>query len=337
MKIFHIFILYVISDPVSCYDVIGYSGGSIIIFCNHQQYGVKERHFCKINKQFCEKNIAIQNQVTQVHEDRFSLFYSPGTLTVVIRQLRLQDAGIYNCGESGVWNHFINLKVNKDPCCSGPTTITGYLGQTVTIRCSYQEVFETIKKYLFKQESLSFVDVISTTGTETHKDRFSMSDDKSAKIVSVTISDVREADGGVYSCGALNGDSTLNYYSLFTDVQLYVTERSIPEGTETPAPDGPAPDDSSVIITVCICIILLLIGGSAVTLYKLKCNKTKGPVCHSTLKGTHGTIDVDYENDPSGNQNIEMDPVYQTLDFNTNQSDSGYQTLNPDMNHSTSD
>ena len=37
----------------------------------------------------------------------------------------------------------------------------------------------------------------------------------------MSISDVREDDGGVYYCGAGNGDE--NYKTFFTEIQLQVT------------------------------------------------------------------------------------------------------------------
>ncbi|KAL7851972.1 hypothetical protein SRHO_G00177570 [Serrasalmus rhombeus] len=51
--------------------------------------------------------------------------------------------------------------------------------------------------FYFK-DGFSVSDVIGTT--ETQKDRFSISDDRRSKVLRVRISDVREADGGVYFC-----------------------------------------------------------------------------------------------------------------------------------------
>ena len=93
----------------------------------------------------------------------------------------------------------------------------GYLGETVTISCSYPDQYERNTKTLYRH----FIPVISTT--ESQRDRFSISEDRRSKAVSVRISDVREDDGGVYYCGVSVGGEPVSYYSLYTEIQLQVT------------------------------------------------------------------------------------------------------------------
>ncbi|KAL7845192.1 hypothetical protein AOLI_G00233840 [Acnodon oligacanthus] len=181
MKILLIFTFYLIPGPVSCFDVIGYAGGIVVIYCRDKR------------------------------ED----------LTVIYRNLSLQDAGSYQCGETGVWNHTVNLEVNENPCCSGPNTVSGYLGETVTISCSYPEEFERNTKFLFKQAGFTFTEVIRST--ETQRGRFSISEDRSSAVLSVRIRDVREDDGGVYYCGVGFEGGSVGYFSLYTETQLQVT------------------------------------------------------------------------------------------------------------------
>ncbi|KAL7845186.1 hypothetical protein AOLI_G00233780 [Acnodon oligacanthus] len=74
MKALLIFTLYLISGPVSSFDVIGYPRGLMVIY----------------------------------------------------RNLSLQDAGSYRCGETRVWNHDVNLKVNSAiyrTTTTAPTTV----------------------------------------------------------------------------------------------------------------------------------------------------------------------------------------------------------------------
>ncbi|KAL7851986.1 hypothetical protein SRHO_G00177710 [Serrasalmus rhombeus] len=146
------------------------------------------------------------------------------------------------------------LYLISGPCCSGPNTVSGYPGETVTISCSYPEEFKTNNKTFHKQDNQIFTLMIRTS--ETRRGRFSISDDRSSAALRVRISDVKEADGGVYYCGVNVGGQLFSSYSLYTETQLQVT----------------APD-SSVIITVCVCVALLLIGGSALIFYKVRCTK----------------------------------------------------------------
>ncbi|KAI4885153.1 hypothetical protein NFI96_008587 [Prochilodus magdalenae] len=185
--------------------------------------------------------------------ERVSVMNTRHYVAVDYRNLRLQDAGLYQCGDAGVWNHTVNLTVTQDPCCSGPKTVTGYLGETVTISCSYPDQYEENFKNLQKQFGQYFTEVIDTE--ETQRDRFSISEDRRSRVVSVRIRDVREDDGGVYYCGVWIGGKSVSYLSLYSEIQLRVT-------------------GSSILITVCVCVVLLLIGGSALIFYRLRCRRT---------------------------------------------------------------
>ncbi|XP_036413584.1 CMRF35-like molecule 8 [Colossoma macropomum] len=330
-----IFTLFLISGTRG-FDVIGYSGGTVIIYCNHQVYGEYTKYFCKENNTpntlkecfFIKPN---QAQTTWIYKDRIFLHDFPGTLTVIYRALSLQDAGIYQCGGSGVWNYDMILKINTDPCCVSPKTVIGFLGGVI-ISCQYPEEFKDSYKYFFKLNGQQFIQVISTT--EPQKDRFTISDDKSSKVVSVRISDVREDDGGVYFCGAGIGGKSVNYYSILPEIQLQVsafrtTYKLQPTSTVPTSVTSGENFSSSIIITVCVCVALLLIGGSAL-IYKLRCKKTQDPAYVNKRSERTGTADTDYENDPPGNQNsMSMGLVYSNVEFDTNQSHSSYQHLDP--------
>lgn len=64
---------------------------------------------------------------------------------------------------------------------------------------------------------------ILNTQTKPQNGRFSISNDTSAKVLSVNVSEVREADDGVYLCGAYIGERSVQYFSFFTEIQLHVT------------------------------------------------------------------------------------------------------------------
>ncbi|XP_049325510.1 polymeric immunoglobulin receptor-like [Astyanax mexicanus] len=96
-----------------------------------------------------------------------------------------------------------------------------------------------------------------------------------------------------------------------------------------PAEEPSTPGSSTIIIiSVSICVVLLLIGGLTLIFYKLRCSKTQDSAFISQPSGTNEQSD--YENDPPGNLNIiRMDPNYQNMQPNTNNSDSVYQSLDP--------
>ncbi|XP_053333556.1 uncharacterized protein LOC128506965 [Clarias gariepinus] len=219
---------YLISGPVHCSDVIGYSGGRLIIHFKQPIIFGSPVYFCRIKTQTeCDYLIVARGEQlhTGVHQDRFTLFTSEGFITLIFRNLSLQDRGVYQGGETGVWSQNINLKVNRDPCCSESKTVRGYFGQTVRISCSYPVKFAKSMKFLYKLNRLPETEVIRTRGSEHHQDgRFSISDDTRNKEFSVNISDVGEDDGGVYSCAVSNKKTEVIYHSLFTGIQLQVTD-----------------------------------------------------------------------------------------------------------------
>ncbi|KAL6482374.1 hypothetical protein MHYP_G00104540 [Metynnis hypsauchen] len=153
------------------------------------------------------------------------------------------------------------LYLISDPCCLGPKTVSGNLGETVIINCSYPEEFKRNTKFFYQQYSENFSEVIDTTVTQ--KGRFSISDDRRSKALSVRISDVREDDGGVYYCAVGTGGVSVGYETLYTEIQLHVT----------------APGSSviiiMIIIIVCVGVALLLTGALALIFYKLRFNISK--------------------------------------------------------------
>ncbi|XP_066518348.1 polymeric immunoglobulin receptor-like [Hoplias malabaricus] len=276
MKTLLIFTFFLISGPVHCSDVIGYPGGSVIIPCKLQQSGRNNKYFCKNGTDEC---INVQTENTWVHKERLSLRYLSPVLTVFFRNLSVQDSGSYRCGENGGWSHDVELKVKRDPCCSGPSAVTGFLGETLTINCSSPEELRTDTKGFYRYDGQHFTEVI--TATESQRNRSSISEDRSSKVVSVRISDVREEDGGVYYCGVWIKGNNVSYYSLFSEIQLQVTER--PPTTMKPTATSsdeehltPGSSTSIIIIIITVCVIPLLIGGSALIFYKLRFRKTQG-------------------------------------------------------------
>lgn len=98
------------------------------------------------------------------------------------------------------------------------------LGQNITITCNYPGEYEKNKKYVIAMNDEAHVTSITDTQTTSENSRFSISDDRSAKVVSVNISDVREADGVFYLFGVWN---KFGYYSYFTEIQLHVTGENL--------------------------------------------------------------------------------------------------------------
>ncbi|KAG9262819.1 polymeric immunoglobulin receptor-like [Astyanax mexicanus] len=117
----------------------------------------------------------------------------------------------------------------SDPCCLGPKTVIGYPGETTTISCPYPEEFQKNIKFFYKLQD-KYVSAVITT-RDTQKGRFSISDNRRSRVISVRISDVREDDVGVYYCGALIEGNKGSYLPLYTEIHLNTSTSSYPTST----------------------------------------------------------------------------------------------------------
>ncbi|KAL6482319.1 hypothetical protein MHYP_G00103990 [Metynnis hypsauchen] len=313
--------LYLISGPVCCSDVLVYSGGSVILFPDLQWDVNLVRYVCKMEQNSCRDIMKDQTNSNAVTSGRFKIYSNVDReFTVLIRELSPQDSAVYRFGVGNEKHKDVELTVQSDSCCGGIKRIKAHLGETATFRCSYPDELKTNSKRLTNLNNQNTVNTIIYTGKEAEKeqkDRFSIFDDGRSKVFSVNISDVREDDGGVYLCGVWRKDTSVGYISYFREIQLQVT-------------------GSSVIITVCVCVALLLIG-AALLVYKLRNHMTQDSA--STGQRTERNRDDDdddYENVPHGKQyDISMIPVHQSL--NPNRSDLVYENPDPNTNQSDSD
>ncbi len=96
----------------------------------------------------------------------------------------------------------------------------GYSGGGVSITCRYDEGYTDNKKYFCREQWSGCTNQIKTKEKDKWVDsgRFSLYDDTTAAVFTVTIRDLTEQDSGTYQCGTdryLIGD-------LYTEVNLSV-------------------------------------------------------------------------------------------------------------------
>ncbi|KAL0153207.1 hypothetical protein M9458_051492, partial [Cirrhinus mrigala] len=99
-------------------------------------------------------------------------------------------------------------------------SVTGYSGGGVIITCKYDEGYTAHAKYFCKGQNPGCSDLIRTEEKEKwfHSGRFSLYDNRSATVFTVTIRNLSEQDSGTYQCAAdirIFGDS-------YTEVKLNV-------------------------------------------------------------------------------------------------------------------
>ncbi|KAK3521093.1 hypothetical protein QTP86_016192, partial [Hemibagrus guttatus] len=132
--------------------------------------------------------------------------------------------------------------------------------------CNYPVEYERNTKYVIKVDDNTKIEPVLDTDTQFQNGRFSISDDRSAKVLTVNISDIRETDEAFYLFGVRNVQGTEHKHSPNNNRHL---PDDLSRLIETPS--AVCFCSSVIIISVCVCVTLLLIGGfTLIMIYKLK-------------------------------------------------------------------
>ncbi|XP_051559012.1 polymeric immunoglobulin receptor-like [Myxocyprinus asiaticus] len=199
MKILLIFTFYLISGSVRCFDVTGYSGGSVIVDSGNL--------WCDECSKYMDKHdpwttiIYYKKHDQLITEGRFTLYRNnDGNLMIFIRELNTHDTGRYWIGVYWQWSIEMFLIVNKDSSCNVSKNVMVNIGEISIISCEYSQNKIYDVRFICKQGKDSIDEVIHSTDTW-NKGRFSISDDRNKKVFSVNITSVTVDDVGVYLCG----------------------------------------------------------------------------------------------------------------------------------------
>ncbi|XP_076842116.1 polymeric immunoglobulin receptor-like isoform X2 [Brachyhypopomus gauderio] len=280
MKILLIFSLWLFSGQVNCEDVTGYRKGSVIINWQYDRlkYMNHTKYFCKIKQNKCTNELISQIWAGKV---KFMAVddITTGLYSVLIRNISKQDAGAYRCGVEGELSIDVTLNVQEDPCCGTSLTQTAHQGHNITLNCTYPEQYKNDVKYVFRMANNSIHAVVTNVEQRKGKQRFSLLEETQVNMFSLEISNVTVEDGGLYLCGAQKklDRSMTPYIPVFCEIQLHVTCSS---GLSVP------------IIAVCVCVFLLLIGGSALMLYKLGFHKSQSSYFSTNRRNTINSNEV---------------------------------------------
>uniref|UniRef100_A0A8C2FGI7 CMRF35-like molecule 1 n=1 Tax=Cyprinus carpio TaxID=7962 RepID=A0A8C2FGI7_CYPCA len=83
-----------------------------------------------------------------------------------------------------------------------PVTVTGHRGESLNIRCTYESGYESNSKYLCKGAcKIGNKVILVKSGSPAEDQRFSLSDARTARVFTVTITELRQEDAGQYWCG----------------------------------------------------------------------------------------------------------------------------------------
>ncbi|KAI5623654.1 CMRF35-like molecule 3 [Silurus asotus] len=165
------------------------------------------------------------------------------------------------------------------------TTVTGYRGRSVQIKCHYESGYEKNNKYLCRGECPPWPatkNISVRSGSPAEDTRFSLYDNTTAKIFTVTITDLRTEDANTYWCVVQQTGP-----NIYTELQLLVEIANLLNDAKDPT-IASAPQkypNSTIIIGVSVVLVLLLVALLiAVAVQKKK--KTRGSLKQNRLLKT---------------------------------------------------
>ncbi|XP_031662910.1 CMRF35-like molecule 1 [Oncorhynchus kisutch] len=325
-----------------------YKGGKAEIRCPYrEEWRSHQKYICKGSKMECIKFLGDNDIETEDEEQsskwRYSLYDDKGVrvFIVTITNLMSDDSGTYWCG---VERFGLDPEVHGDWCCENPAEVTGseevtgYEERSVSIHCMYNEKNEDNEKYFCKANTLSkcLVDVKVTT-TKSQNGRFSLFDNKTDRVFTVTITRLTQEDAGRYLCGVQNNHTTNTLSAVQLVIKISPTLSSPPIATSV-SPSSILTSthnnsDTSVVIIVSgtLVMLLLVLVVSLLIVYRWKFNKetadSSAPRVNTdtriNIEGCHG--DGDYEEIKDrllqSSSGSETNTIYSTANLPTSPSD----------------
>uniref|UniRef100_A0A8D0BNR4 Polymeric immunoglobulin receptor n=1 Tax=Salvator merianae TaxID=96440 RepID=A0A8D0BNR4_SALMN len=187
----------------------GVQGGSVSVECHYDPKGnASMKYLCKWREHGCKQLINSLGYVIDSHEGRITMFDNEenGTFTVILNQLKDDDAGYYWCMTDGNQERksTTELKiVEGKPSLVVENEIQAIAGSPLTLSCSYPCAYEKYEKYWCKWKN---TECKSLNLPDQNQTGLVVNCDKGRRILSLNFDQVTPTDQGWYWCGVKHGE-----------------------------------------------------------------------------------------------------------------------------------
>nr|CAH19213.1 NILT2 leucocyte receptor [Cyprinus carpio] len=192
-----------------------------------------------------------------------------------------------------------------------PVKVTGHTGGRADIRCTYESGYESNSKYLCKGTcNIGNKVIMVKSGSPAEDQRFSLSDDRTARVFTVTITDLRQEDAGQYWCGVKRSLS-----DVYSEIVLLVkqaepsyfsTTETNPQSTSITVSDQ---NKSTDLVPVAgglgsVLLVLVLCSGTFLILKKRKRKSGTALVQQNVLHNTESVHMYNIANSDPGPSDV---------------------------------